>query len=261
MRIWSRALSLSEVQESMLTESLDQDTPHLLLDVGCPGGWTKQADPPSAASPATAWAAGFPAGKMAFRPARFDAAGPDPKPGTIVAIVLPHLAWEEFTVQHVTGLLQRSAGCDRCQLRFVHAFQRAVADPAAASVLSKLSAKLDVPVSTTSPAAAAAGKPRQSWADAVREALASDAVGGSHFVVLQDPGVLPTPGWLQGLLADLDGQKNVAAVHSKVLYPDGTIAHMGVEYQVGRGGAAAAAGAAGGRALGLQCCRACWPRA
>jgi hypothetical protein len=235
VRIWSRELSLLEVQESMLSEHLDPSTPDLLLDAGQPNGWilhVSSLPPAPDAAPPTPWLSGFPQSKMAFRPARLDASGPDPRPGTIVAIVIPHVGWEEHAVTRTTLRMHRSAGCDRCVLRFVHTFQRPLPDSSAAPVLSKLSAKLDAPVTTTSPSAGQ-DKPGQAWTDAVREALDSDAVASSNFVVLADPSVLPTPGWLQGLLADLDGQKNVAAVHSKVLYPDGSIAHLGVEYQVG----------------------------
>lgn len=56
----------------------------------------------------------------------------------------------------------------------------------------------------------------------------AEAAGDCDHIVFLNNDTLPTPGWLDGLVAEVQDDPGVAAVGAKLLYPNGQVQHAGV---------------------------------
>ncbi len=70
----------------------------------------------------------------------------------------------------------------------------------------------------------------------VRACNQGAAEAKSEVIVFLNNDTVAQPHWLEWLLMALDGHQNVAAVGSRLLYPDGSIQHAGVELELDEAG-------------------------
>lgn len=142
-----------------------------------------------------------------------------------VVIVVPHRSWRYDTVYAVSRRIFESGSC--CNVTLLHTFQHAVPRNITQPQQHRnLAIKLVSNADT-------GGDLRTSWSQAVLRGMQDPSVATSDFTVLLDPNIITSKGWLQSLVASMKQQpRNVAAVHSRVLYPDGSISSMGIEFQV-----------------------------
>ncbi len=235
VRVWGMALSLTDIQASMVLPAVPEGmslTKHLLADTSK----LAKTVPEQPQNPA-AWLDGFPNVQMAFRPLpdHPSVLSGQPTVNASVAIIIPHASYDAAAVAKITAAIKQTVHC--CTATVIHAFYQHVPPASSDALIAKLQQETGMVVQMVSSAAAQgpeaqAAAPR-TYSATVLQGLAVAEAGSHEFTVLLRPDLLLSPGWLKELVSSLQQQpERVLAAQSKVLHPDGSIAHMGYGFQV-----------------------------
>ena len=156
---------------------------------------------------------------VAATPAASAATGPTPPrvappgaPQFDCSIIIPVFNRVELTEQCLTKFVETTSGAS---------FEVIVVDNAStdgtAAFLAKLGGDVRIVRNTENRGFAAACN------------QGARVARGRHLVFLNND-TIPLPGWLAPLIAELDGDPEIAVVGSKLLFPDDTIQHAGVAF-------------------------------